>query len=358
MQGSVSQGYFHFVKNVFGDVVGISDNGVLVARYEYDSWGNHRCVDANGNIITDFNHIGLINPFRWRSSYYDSETNLHYLAGRYYDPKLGVVLNPTLDEADAVGGYAHSAPNPFAVFGNTFADPTWGYPPLYDCECPPNEGCNYCGAVNSGGNWFTNWWNGLSGWQRALIGIGVIVGSVALAIATFGVSAKIKGAAAIAVGAGIKGKKLTMAVAISGGATKVTGGMAMGSGMSATGGFVFGGIGSDGWSWDGAWNGFAQGAITGALSGAAFGAGKVMTAGMTGWGLFGANFVINASANMLISAGAQTAFTGDINGWSVLSAGVFGGIGGMAAPFPIKSWQYFGIRGGSAVGRGIVNQFI
>jgi len=187
MQGSVSQGHFHFTKNVFGDVVGISDNGVLLARYEYDSWGNHRCVDANGNIITDPNHVGLINPFRWRSSYYDSETNLHYLAGRYYDPKLGVVLNPTLDEVDAIGGYAHSAPNPFAVFGNTFTDPTWGYPPLYDCECPPNEGCNYCGNVASGSRGW-RWWQHLIFWVGVAIVIALTKGAAAkgvLAIAKF-----------------------------------------------------------------------------------------------------------------------------------------------------------------------------
>ena len=106
---------------MFGDVAGIFDEtGALVARYAYDVWGNCRVYgsQAGGVIkagddvlagnhvvgeereteITDPNHIGLINPWRWRSQYYDQESGNYYLAeaNRYYDPRLGVVLNPTV----------------------------------------------------------------------------------------------------------------------------------------------------------------------------------------------------------------------------------------------------------------------
>ncbi len=46
-------------------------------------------TDNNGNTITNNNHIGLINPFRYRSYYYDTETKLYYLSSRYYNPEWG-----------------------------------------------------------------------------------------------------------------------------------------------------------------------------------------------------------------------------------------------------------------------------
>jgi len=38
-------------------------------------------------------HIGNINPFRYRSYYYDTETKLYYLNSRYYNPLWGRFLN-------------------------------------------------------------------------------------------------------------------------------------------------------------------------------------------------------------------------------------------------------------------------
>ncbi len=37
--------------------------------------------------------IASINPFRYRSYYYDSETGLYYLQSRYYDPAVGRFVN-------------------------------------------------------------------------------------------------------------------------------------------------------------------------------------------------------------------------------------------------------------------------
>ena len=37
--------------------------------------------------------IAFINPFRYRSYYYDFETNLYYLNSRYYDPQIGRFIN-------------------------------------------------------------------------------------------------------------------------------------------------------------------------------------------------------------------------------------------------------------------------
>ena len=65
-----------------------------MAKYQYDSFGN--CIlitDTNGSVITNYEHIAHINPFRYRSYYYDKETNLYYLNGRYYNPLWGRFLN-------------------------------------------------------------------------------------------------------------------------------------------------------------------------------------------------------------------------------------------------------------------------
>ena len=75
-----------------GDVTHIYDtNGALKAHYIYDAWGNHRIYDVNGDEVTKSmsDHIGNINPIRYRGYYYDIETELYYLEARYYDPDTG-----------------------------------------------------------------------------------------------------------------------------------------------------------------------------------------------------------------------------------------------------------------------------
>ena len=61
--------------------------GDIAARYVYDAWGDIVSVtDANGNAITDQNHVANRNPIRYRGYYYDTESGLYYLNSRYYDP--------------------------------------------------------------------------------------------------------------------------------------------------------------------------------------------------------------------------------------------------------------------------------
>ena len=86
---------YYFIKNLQNDIIGIIDlNNNLVAKYEYDSFGNTLSIkDANNQIISNPNHIGLINPFRYRSYYYDDESNMYYINNRYYCPEWGRFLN-------------------------------------------------------------------------------------------------------------------------------------------------------------------------------------------------------------------------------------------------------------------------
>ncbi len=86
---------YYYIKNIQGDIIGILDqNYNEIVTYEYDSWGKLLSIkDNQGNEITDETNIGIINPFRYREYYYDTETGLCYLNSRYYNPIWGRFLN-------------------------------------------------------------------------------------------------------------------------------------------------------------------------------------------------------------------------------------------------------------------------
>jgi len=88
---------YYYLKNSSDDIIGILDSDYnLVAKYEYDSWGVITAVlDSNGNDISNnMSHIANINPFRYRSYYYDRESKMYYLNNRYYNPEWGRFINP------------------------------------------------------------------------------------------------------------------------------------------------------------------------------------------------------------------------------------------------------------------------
>lgn len=79
--------YYH--KNMFGDIIGIYDSSYKeIVKYKYDSYGKIISIIDNST-----NKIGTINPFRYRSYYYDNETKLYYLNSRYYNPLWGRFIN-------------------------------------------------------------------------------------------------------------------------------------------------------------------------------------------------------------------------------------------------------------------------
>ena len=93
---SYNDSYYYYIKNALNDIVGIMDEEYnIVARYRYDSWGNIISItDSSGNDLSNVaGHIANINPFRYRSYYYDKETKLYYLNSRYYNPKWGRFIN-------------------------------------------------------------------------------------------------------------------------------------------------------------------------------------------------------------------------------------------------------------------------
>lgn len=90
-----SRAIYYVTTNMQGDVNAIyNSSGTLVARYEYDAWGNTLSVtDASGNPITAWYNIANANPIRYRGYYYDKDLDLYYLQSRYYDSNTGRFLN-------------------------------------------------------------------------------------------------------------------------------------------------------------------------------------------------------------------------------------------------------------------------
>ena len=124
---------YYYTHNSRGDIVGIYNGvGELKAHYEYDAWGNVISInDNNGNAITNPNHIGNLNPFRYRGYYQDTETGLYYLMSRYYDAVTHRFIN-----AD---GYFQAGTS--ILDGNTFA---------YCANNPVSH------SDTNGNSWFSN----------------------------------------------------------------------------------------------------------------------------------------------------------------------------------------------------------
>ncbi|MBO5285851.1 MAG: hypothetical protein J6B16_03025 [Clostridia bacterium] len=91
---SNGQQYFYRIDGL-GNIYEIVDrNGNTVVQYKYDSWGNHLVLDGNGNAITDQNHIGHKNPFRFKGLFYNKESNLYICNNGFYSPEIGFFIQP------------------------------------------------------------------------------------------------------------------------------------------------------------------------------------------------------------------------------------------------------------------------
>lgn len=73
-------------------------------------------LGTDGNDISDPNHIGILNPFRYRSYFYDEETGLYYLKTRYYDPETGRFI--TIDGIEYLDPETINGLNLYAYCGN------------------------------------------------------------------------------------------------------------------------------------------------------------------------------------------------------------------------------------------------
>ena len=212
----------------------LDSNGVVMVKYVYDGWGNHGIEVVDSACET----LANLNPFRYRSYYFDTETELYFLKTRYYDPEIGRFM--TIDGIEYLNPDTINGLNLYAYCGN-----------------------NPVMRVDENGN---AWWH----W---LVGIAVIAVLAVATVATAGVAgvgigtAFAAGFAGAAIGTGVSGALVTVAAGAFAGAV-------ISAGVGLVSGALFGGISSTmngGSFWNGALEGastgFMMGAITGAISG-------------------------------------------------------------------------------------------
>ncbi len=81
---------YYYIKNLQQDVLKIIDeNGNEVFTYIYDAYGNI----VNKSDVEN-NTIAKLNPYRYKSYYYDEETGMFWLSSRYYSPELCRFISP------------------------------------------------------------------------------------------------------------------------------------------------------------------------------------------------------------------------------------------------------------------------
>ena len=129
-----------YVKDGQDNIVAISKDDKVVTEYYYDAWGNvlEEVKDSSDPFVK-------INPFRWRCNYYDLESELYYINGRYYSPELlsyisSLDIENVVSNSGTIGGlnpYSICTDNPtdlgssdFTILTNTDFMPDPVYDPL------------------------------------------------------------------------------------------------------------------------------------------------------------------------------------------------------------------------------------
>ena len=99
---------FFYCKDAQANIVALLDStGAIVVKYNYDAWG--MCVvDAS----TTNTELANLNPFRYRSYYFDTETGFYFLKTRYLGKEFltkFIVATVTTSAAGGVYGYFENA---------------------------------------------------------------------------------------------------------------------------------------------------------------------------------------------------------------------------------------------------------
>ncbi len=124
LNGNSGANTVYFNKDAQGNVISLIDNnGYTGFRYLYTSSGKligtyDYQINAEGTFA-----LANENPFRWKSQYYDADTGLYLIDGRWYDPERGRFINAASPERllstasviFALNLYALWTRNPLAV---------------------------------------------------------------------------------------------------------------------------------------------------------------------------------------------------------------------------------------------------
>jgi RHS repeat-associated protein len=111
-------GYKYFyIKDTLGNINYIVDEiGSIMVKYDYDEWGV-----PTKTIVQDC-PIGELNPFMYKSYYFDNDTEMYYLNSRFYHPSLRRFI--TMDDVNYLDKlnvsnlnlYSYSKNNPIMYY--------------------------------------------------------------------------------------------------------------------------------------------------------------------------------------------------------------------------------------------------
>jgi len=198
---------YGYLKDLCGNVVGLynaSDNTYyahyLICRYEYDAYGNCKVFDRNGDEYYGNDFIGNINPFRWKSHYFDVESGLYYANGSYYDPEVGQYVDASPIEAVEENAYVNRSLDRNNILCNNIFLLVAYLCGIFTIE---ELSCDFNYDASDGLPWYiklrnwtartlaaiTEWLNGIHWAIRLAIGIILLVASIILTIATEGAAA-------------------------------------------------------------------------------------------------------------------------------------------------------------------------
>lgn len=183
-QNNVDQ-EFYFLRNIQGDVTHVyRTNGQLVARYNYDAWGNQQ-------IVTNIDGIATLNPIRYRGYYWDADVSFYYLRSRWYDPEAGRFIN--MDDPAFVNPLSPAGLNLFIYCGN---NPVMNVDPdgrlFFSIKAliiiglvAFGTGAAVAGGIAIANEIRNNGWNPTD-WDWRQIGLSALGGGVAAVIASIG----------------------------------------------------------------------------------------------------------------------------------------------------------------------------
>ena len=211
---------YFYRKDTQANIVALLDNnGNVVVKYKYDAWGN--CVvDAS----TTNTELAILNPFRYRSYYFDTETGFYFLKTRYYDPVIGRFM--TIDDLSyldpkSINGlnlYTYCGNNPVMRLdpaGHEWWNPfSWNWNGIFNTIGKTFSQAGqwiYNNILKPVGSFFADNWD-------IIVGVGLIAVAVGISIITFGSGAPISGLIIGAVTGGIIGSAFgALGAAVSGG---------------------------------------------------------------------------------------------------------------------------------------------
>ena len=210
---------YYYIRDINKNILGIVDNdGKLMVSYKYDSYGNIKQISGDLS-------LGNLNPFRYKGYYYDNESGMYYCKSRYYVAYWRRWLN--MDRIEYLDNTNIGNINLFSYCNN-----------------------NPVMMIDDKGN--------MPKWAKWLIGGALVVGAIALTVATAGLG----GGLATALGGGVLGN-VASGVIIGAGVGAVSGALTNAGKQIISNGF-------DNFNWAEVGKSALSGGIAGGIAGGLF----------------------------------------------------------------------------------------